>query len=427
MPISSSDSAGTHEPPSISDNVTSPSEEEKNPSLHAQTGLVLMTVFLVYMGQMLLTPIIAPLSRSMGMKEWHIGATISLAAITLALMSQFWGRRSQQIGAKKVLGISMTLAVISLGAFGAIAYLGTTGVWVGSGMIIGVFITRGLAYGASISAVTPAVQTYLVTHTTTEEQRVKALGGVGAAQGVSSIAGAIVGGVLAWLGGLMLPIALMPCFMIGGIITLLIFFRADEPIELIEKPTKTSYFDPRLLPFLIAGLMMFICFSSLQSVIGFAIQDRFHASDTLTAAITALLLTIMSVVMVITQGGIAPALGWTSRQLLRRAMALITVGFAFFLPSQSYVLLAIGSVALGVGFGMAMPGYTAGPTLEMSREEQGSLAGLINANNGMAYAVAPVLSTSLYGWNSTIPFYGALGIMALVAVFCYTHPRLRKG
>lgn len=48
-----------------------------------QTKLVLATVMLAYMGQMMLNPIIAPLSRAMGMAEWQIGATISLAAIAL--------------------------------------------------------------------------------------------------------------------------------------------------------------------------------------------------------------------------------------------------------------------------------------------------------------------------------------------------------
>lgn len=54
-----------------------------NAGSNAQVGVILLTVFLAYMGQMVLNPIIAPLSRGMGLKEWHIGAAVSLAAVTL--------------------------------------------------------------------------------------------------------------------------------------------------------------------------------------------------------------------------------------------------------------------------------------------------------------------------------------------------------
>lgn len=75
-----------------------------------QLKLVLSAIFLAWLGQMILNPIIAPLAREMGLQEWHIGATISLAAITLASLSQYWGRRSMRVGAKKVLVTAMAIA-----------------------------------------------------------------------------------------------------------------------------------------------------------------------------------------------------------------------------------------------------------------------------------------------------------------------------
>ncbi len=76
-----------------------------------------------------------------------------------------------------------------------------------------------------------------------------------------------------------------------------------------------------------------------------------------------------------------------------------------------------------VGFSvMAIPGYTAGPTLSMSPEEQGGLAGLINANNGITYAIAPITFTTLYGLNHTVPFVGILGLFAAGALFTLLHP-----
>lgn len=69
----------------------------------SQIPLLLGTVLIVYVGQMTLSPIIAPLSRRFGMPEWQLGVTISAAAVMVVLTSGFWGRRAQSKGFKPVL------------------------------------------------------------------------------------------------------------------------------------------------------------------------------------------------------------------------------------------------------------------------------------------------------------------------------------
>ena len=95
-------------------------------------------------------------------------------------------------------------------------------------------------------------------------------------------------------------------------------------------------------------------------------------------------------------------------------------------PVNSYLLLAVATAFMGLGAGFAMPGYNAGPTLEMNSAEQGSLAGLINANNGATYAIAPVLATALYSWNHYVPFIVIVVLMLIICIFTYVHPRLRS-
>jgi len=79
-----------------------------------QIPLLLGTVFLAYLGQMTLNPIIAPLSREVGLAEWQIGVTISAAAVMVVISSQFWGRRSQSWGRKPVLLLALGLATTSM-------------------------------------------------------------------------------------------------------------------------------------------------------------------------------------------------------------------------------------------------------------------------------------------------------------------------
>ncbi|AKK12091.1 MFS transporter [Corynebacterium uterequi] len=404
-----------------------PSAADKAPAIpeSAQAGLVTVVVFLAYLGQMLLNPIIAPLSREMGLEEWHIGATISLAAILVTVFSAYWGRTSQRLGVKRVLVTGMALATTALATFGIIANLGMTGALAGVGLVLGVMLTRGVLYGSGISAVAPTAQAHLVTHTASETGRVKALGMIGAAQGMASIIGGIVGGVLAAVGGLLMPLVVMPIVMLVSIVVLVVKFRPQAGTQLIEKPKRISFTDPRILPWLVGGLLMFVVFSSLATIFGFTIQDRFGLDGEATAGVSAIYLTVMGVTMIVGQAVVAPKTGWSAARLFRVGMLLLLVSIGFLWPSSSHVLFAIGCVLLGLGMGLAIPGYNTGPTLRMAEDEQGSVAGVINANNGLAYAVAPVLSTLLYGWNPVVPFVVSATVVALICAYTFVHPTLR--
>jgi DHA1 family tetracycline resistance protein-like MFS transporter len=73
-----------------------------------------------------------------------------------------------------------------------------------------------------------------------------------------------------------------------------------------------------------------------------------------------------------------------------------------------------------------MPGYTAGPTLLVRRDEQGGLAGLIGATTGLTFVVAPTLGTALYGVWPALPIIIGAVIMGLVTLFVWVHPRFRQ-
>ena len=83
----------------------------------SQVGVVLSAVFLAYLGQTTLNPVIAPLSREVGLAEWQIGLTISVAAVMVVLTSQSWGRRSQSWGRKPVLVAALGTCAVTMALF----------------------------------------------------------------------------------------------------------------------------------------------------------------------------------------------------------------------------------------------------------------------------------------------------------------------
>ena len=90
----------------------------------SQVGIILATVFLAYLGQTTLNPVIAPLSREVGLDEWQIGFTISVAAVMVVLTSQVWGRRSQSWGRKPVLIAALAICMAAMVLFAVVAALG---------------------------------------------------------------------------------------------------------------------------------------------------------------------------------------------------------------------------------------------------------------------------------------------------------------
>ncbi|MDU0479460.1 MFS transporter [Staphylococcus chromogenes] len=391
----------------------------------AQAPLVAGIVFLAFMGQMLLNPLIAPLSRELGLREWHIGAAISLAAAVLAMLSPLWGQVTQKWGVKLILASGMALATCALLSFAVVAAFGMKHQLTGMALVIGVLGTRGLVYGAGIAAVAPAAQTHVVTQCASEDARVKGIGMIGAAQGMAAIVGGLVGGALAAAGGLLVPLYAMPLVMGAGIAILLGCLRAVPVKNNEDSSQKVSFRDPRILPWLSVGLVILLVFSSVSTIFGFTVQDRFGLEATETAGVTAIYLTVMGLSMVIGQAVIVPRLRWGARKLLRGGLLLLILGIACMWPVSSHALLVASMLLTGLGMGLALPGYSTGPTLAASDNEQGAVAGLINATNGLAYTLAPIVSTALYGWKTLTPFILCLVLGAAGCLYSQLHPSFR--
>jgi DHA1 family tetracycline resistance protein-like MFS transporter len=102
------------------------------------------------------------------------------------------------------------------------------------------------------------------------------------------------------------------------------------------------------------------------------------------------------------------------------------VAFALLTFANSYFLLTLALVVLGLGFGLAVPGYTAAPTLLVGGEEQCGAAGLISATNGLAFVLGPLFGTALYGLRPDYPYIVGAAVLLLVSAFAYVHPRVRR-
>lgn len=391
---------------------------------HSQIGAVTLVVLLVYMGQMTLNPVIAPLAREVGLAEWQIGLTISTAAVMVVATSQFWGRRAQARGARRVLLRAVGIAVAAMVGFVATAWAGMAGL-LGSAGVFALFLAlRGVAFGGAIAAVPTTAQTYAARVTITEPERIRAMAGIGAAQGMSMILGAVLGGLLAGVSLLVFSLLAVP-LLLGLGFAVAARLRPEPEGKTIEAPASVSPADPRVWPFLVAGFGMFTALGFIQVITGFLVQDRFGLGAEATGLATGGALLAAGVGMVVAQAVIVPRSGWSPVSLLRVGSMTAAVGFLLLLPDAGPVPFAAALLLIGLGLGIATPGYTAGPSLRVGPDEQGGVAGLIGMNNGLTFVLAPSLSTFAYGVSPELPVAIGAGIMVVVVAFVVLHPGVR--
>lgn len=390
-----------------------------------QIRLVLTAVFLVYLAQMTLNPIIAPLSREVGLAEWQVGVTISAAALMLVTTSQLWGRRSQSWGRKPVLVAALVFGALTTALFALVSWLGMIGAITGGVLFVLFVLLRGVGFGTAIAAVPPTAQAYIADVTDDEATRVKGMAGVGAVQGTAMIGGSIVGGVLAAF-GLLTPLIVVPVMLIAGFVIVATRLRREPRTTLIEQPRSVRPTDARVWPFLLAGFGIFTSLGFIQVIIGFIVQDRLDLDANAAGLLTGAALLVAGIGTVIAQAVIVPRSGWGPATLLRVGGVTSVAGFLLLIPDIGSVALFASLGIIGLGIGLAMPGYTAGPTLLVDRDEQGGLAGLSAANMGLTFVVAPTAGTALYGLWPPLPVIVGTAIMTAVTIFVLAHPRFRR-
>ncbi len=155
--------------------------------------------------------------------------------------------------------------------------------------------------------------------------------------------------------------------LLAGLPVVMVALRRETRTELVAEPAHVSPFDPRVWPFLVAGFGMFTALGLIQVVTGFLVQDRLALDADTTGLVTGGALLAAGIGLVLAQSVIVPRSTWAPSTLLRVGTCLGAMGFALLAVDGGLVLIVISVTMIGMGIGIATPGYTAGPTLLMSR------------------------------------------------------------
>jgi DHA1 family tetracycline resistance protein-like MFS transporter len=389
--------------------------------------LLLGAVLAVFTGQQLLNPVLAPLSRELGLGEVELGLVITVAAVGFTLSSLFWGRVCERWGHRRVLLTGLGLGTAGLATFAAVAAWALGGERPEPAVLIAMILTRSALFGFGAGAVPVAALAYVGATTAGEAERTRAVSLVGAASALAMVLGPGVGGLLA-VGTLLAPLYVAPVLLalVTAVVALVLPAAPTRSAAKTDEHRTLSPFDPRLRRFLAVGFLLFLSLGVIQVVLGFLFQDRLGLDAHATAGAAGAAGFAVGLVLVAAQAGLVPRLGWGPLRLLRVGTPIAVVGFAVLAVAPEFWSMTAGLMVVALGLGLAMPGYTAGPTLAVGRAEQGAVAGLVNATTGSTFIAGPLVGTTLYAIGPAVPVVLS-GVLCVAACTLLVRPARLAG
>ena len=282
--------------------------------------VLLTSLVIVGMGFSVLFPLLAPIGREMGLSEFQITSIIGASSLAVFLASPIWGRFSDSLGRKRVMLIGLFGFSAGTILFNSVLNLGLTGALTGSALFAALIVAR-LCHASVMSAAMPAATAYMA-DITTVENRTKGMGASGAANNLGSILGPALSGLAVF--SLLLPLWLIAvlAFLNGLFIWRFLPQSPKARIKRTSKAPVLKYTDPRILPFIIVGVLMFMGFALAQQTMGFRFQDALGLSAKETARVLGLAMMLSAGASLFAQGVVVQRLQLAPFDLLRLAIPL---------------------------------------------------------------------------------------------------------
>jgi len=384
--------------------------------------ILLVGLFAAYMGFAMLSPLLAPLVRTLGLAEVQAGLIQSVSALAWFLTGPIWGRRSDLLGRKPVFVTGLIGLGIGLGIFALVTQAGLSGALTGVALFALLFVGRIVA-GALFSASPAAAQAYIA-DVTAPAQRTRAMAGLGAATGMGFVIGPAASAALTNF-GLIVPLVVAAALpIVGGLI---VAWRLPDPdaASKREQAPRLSPLDARIRHFLAIGLIANVVLVMIQITAGFLVADRLDLPPQQVAQTVGAALVISGLTVVAVQLGIVRRVKLPPAMLLRIGLVASLSSYLVLLAADSIALFILAFILVAVGIGFNEPGFTSAMTLAVETNEYGAVSGLTASAVGLSSMIAPLLGTSLYQVNQVLPYLVGAVLVATALAFAWFSPRMR--
>lgn len=353
----------------------------------------------------IIIPVLPFYAEEIGASPTELGLLMAIYSLMQLIFAPMWGRVSDRIGRKPVIMIGIIGLSFSFFLMGM-----STQLW----MLFAARIIGGLLSAANM----PTVMAY-VADITTDEDRGKGMGVIGAATGLGFIFGPAIGGVFSKM-ALSLP------FYIAAVLSLITFFlvllvlkESLSPESRKQAPKREGLLKQALGKPI--SMLFFLQFFVSISLAGLEATFAYFAAvkADLDAVKLGYIFMIMGLAQAFVQGGLIGKL--TKRfgegPVIQMGIVISAIGFGLILLTKDFLTAAIYLTVFGVGNGLIRPGVSSLLT-KRSSSGHGSTTGLLSSFDSLGRIIGPPLGGWLFSISIGLPYISGI-ILSVVAVFMY--------
>ncbi|HCB78888.1 MAG TPA: MFS transporter [Erythrobacter sp.] len=431
---------------------TAPPASRSHAIPRSRMALLFMVMLTTAAGNTAMQSVMPSIGTSLGVDDVWISLAYSWSALLWVVCAPIWAERSDRRGRKAMMALGISGFIASFLLCGLMLWLGLAGILPAFWALLLFAAARSL-YGGFGSAAPPAVQAYVASRTPRSE-RTQALSLIASSFGL----GTVIGPALA-------PLMVMPVLGLAGpflvfaligavtLIALRLRLPNDEPqfaargsayespysgsptSEVTEEtrdedededygpePGKLRWFEPRLRPWVICGLLGGHAQAMVLGIAGFLVLDRLGLrSDPMAGAgPVGLVLMAGAIATLLAQWGLIPRLNLGPRAASLSGIAIAAVGTIVLALGQNLHTIALGYSIASLGFGLFRPGTTSGTSLALTRAEQGRAGGITASVAGASFIYAPALGVWLYNHSDWLGFGLIVALCSIVLVYGWT-------
>jgi len=372
-------------------------------STNKALSILFAVMFLVMVGFGIIIPVIPFYAEELGASPTELGLLMAVYSLMQLIFAPMWGRVSDRIGRKPVimigtLGLALSFFLTAI----------STQLW----MLFAARIIGGVLSSANM----PTVMAYAA-DITSEEDRGKGMGIVGAAIGLGFIFGPAIGGIFS-------KSSLSTPFFLAGIFSLFTFFMVmfilKESLS-VENRRKKSPGKSGGLWITLNGptsIMYFLSFFVTLSLAGLEATFAYFAAEKADLGTTELgyIFMIMGLGSAIVQGGMVGKLikRFGEGLVIQIGIFVSAVGFLLILFTESFTTAAIFLTIFGLGNGVIRPAVSSILT-KRSRTGHGGVTGMISSFDSLGRIIGPPLGGWLFSISIGLPYIS--GIMLSIIAF----------
>ena len=392
-------------------------------------------------GNTALQSVMPAIGREIGIADFYVAIAYTWSAVLWVLLAPYWAEKSDHHGRKTLTMMGVSGFILSMTLCGIVLFSGLHR-WINAGLTFGLFAAFRGIYGGLGCATPSATQAYLASKTR-RSGRVAALSALSSSFGLGTIIGPAVAPLfvlpVVGLAGPMFAFAIIAATVFTSILLWLPNDQGGRRVghgaamsypSLASPPTgasvtaatsprrqkRLSWRDPRVRPWIVAGVVAGHAQAATLTCIGFFVIDRLHLPPTGSEGPIAIVMMAGAVATLGAQWGLIPRLKLNPRALILWGALIAAAGLIGTMLSNELYGITIWFAVASWGFGFTRPGFTAGASLAVPLAEQGAVAGVITSANGISYVLAPGIGILLYGWHHDLPFAAWALLLVMLAV-----------